>query len=94
VPDGNDHPNIDQRLEALAQNLELLSQMHMDNERRLAGLEQQTAKAFADTAQRFAETAHRFSETAQRFSETLGFINKLAHVAEAHDRRIENLEQR
>ncbi len=80
MPNGNDHPNIDDASAAVAQNLELLSQMHMDNERRLASLEQQTAQ--------------RFAETAQRFSETLGFINKLAHIAEAHDRRIEDLEQR
>ncbi len=42
------------------------------------------------------ETAARFAETtavmAQRFSETLGFINRLAHVAEAHEQRLDNLE--
>ena len=70
--------NIDQRLEALTQSVELLATMHRD-------LEQQTA-------QRFAETAQQFSQTAQRFNETLQFINQLAHIAEAHEQRLDRLE--
>jgi len=33
-------------------------------------------------------------QTAARFSETLGFINQLAHATEAHEQRIERLEDR
>jgi Ni,Fe-hydrogenase III large subunit len=62
---------LTERVDAIAQSLELLSTMHRDLEK---------------------ETAARFSETAARFSETLGFINRLAHGAEVHDRRIDNLE--
>jgi hypothetical protein len=38
------------------------------------------------------ETASRFAETASRFAETLEFINRLAHVAEAHEQRLDGLE--
>ena len=38
------------------------------------------------------ETASRFAETASRFAETLQFINRLAHVAEAHEQRLDDLE--
>jgi len=58
---------LSERVDAIAQSVELLTHLHRDLER---------------------ETAARFEETnaimAQRFSETLGFINRLAHVAEAH----------
>ncbi len=58
--------DIDRRLEALTQSVELLAAMHRD-------LEQQTA---------------------QRFAETLQFINRLAHIAEIHERRLDDLEGR
>jgi hypothetical protein len=38
------------------------------------------------------ETASRFAETASRFAETLQFINRLAHVAEAPEQRLDGLE--
>jgi len=61
---------LTERVDAIAQSVELLTALHRD-------LEQQTAARFADTAARFADTAARFADT-------LGFINRLAHVAEAH----------
>ena len=69
---------IDERIEALTQSLELLASMHSD-------LEKQTDA-------RFAETTAKFAETTAKFAETLGFINRLAHIAEVHDQRIERLE--
>jgi prefoldin subunit 5 len=55
---------LTERVDAIAQSVELLTTLHRD-------LEQQTAA---------------------RFSETLVFINRLAHVAEAHEHRLDNLE--
>jgi hypothetical protein len=66
------------RVDAIAQSVELLTTLHRDLEK--------------ETARRFAETASRFSETASRFAETLQFINRLAHVAEAHGQRLDGLE--
>ena len=40
------------------------------------------------------ETSARFGEVASRFSETLGFINRLAHIAEVHEQRLDDLENR
>src|ERR1019366_1417703 len=52
------------RVDAIAQSVELLTALHRDLEK----------------------------ETASRFAETLQFINRLAHVAEAHEQRIDGLE--
>ncbi len=40
------------------------------------------------------QTAQRFAEVTARFAETLTFINQLARVAEAHEHRIERLEDK
>jgi len=69
---------LTERVDAIAQSVELLTTLHRDLERQ--------------TAARFSETAAQFSATAARFSETLGFINRLAHVAEVHEQRLDNLE--
>jgi len=74
--------NIDERIEALTQSLELLSSLPTD-------LEKQTATRFAETA---AATAELQKQTAARFAETLRMINRRAHIAEVHDQRIERLE--
>ena len=63
--------NIDDRIDALTQSLELLASMHQALEK--------------DTAARFAETAARFADLGQ-------FINTLAHIAEAHEQRIDEIE--
>ena len=70
----------DERLDAISRNLELLASLHLD-------LEKQTAA-------RFAETDRRFAEIAARFSETIEFFNRLAHIAEAHEQRLDDLEGR
>jgi len=51
--------------------------LHRDVEKQHAELEKQHTELERQTAARFAETAARFSETLQ-------FINRLAHVVEAH----------
>ena len=78
---------IDERLEVISSKLELLATLHID-------LEHQTAERFAEVAKRFAETDKRFAETDKRFAETLQFINRLAHVAEAHEQRLDDIEGR
>jgi Ni,Fe-hydrogenase III large subunit len=65
------------RVDAVVQSVELLATLHRD-------LEAETAKWFAETAKGFEETAKGFAETRARFAETLGFINRLAHVAESY----------
>jgi Ni,Fe-hydrogenase III large subunit len=55
---------LTERVDAIAQSVELLTTLHRDLEK----------------------------QTAARFAETLQFINRLAHVAEAHEQRLDNLE--
>ena len=76
---------LTERVDAIAQSVELLTTLHRD-------LEESTAAKFAETNAKFAETNAKFAETAGRFTETLGFINRLAHVAETHEQRLDDLE--
>jgi hypothetical protein len=71
----------------------------MTSDERLDRLDKRV-EALAQSVELLA-TLHRDLETkfeqtnammAQRFSETLGFINRLAHIAGAHDQRLDNLE--
>jgi Ni,Fe-hydrogenase III large subunit len=67
-----------ERVDAIAQSVELLTSLHRD-------LEEQAARDRAETRAGFAETRARFAETLQ-------FINRLAHVAEAHEQRLDRIE--
>jgi methyl-accepting chemotaxis protein len=94
------------RVDAVVQSVELLATLHRDLEAETAKVFAETAERFAETAERFAETAKGFAETAKgfeetakgfaetraRFAETLGFINRLAHVAESYGQRLDDLE--
>lgn len=70
--------NIDQRLDRLTERHEALTQTVELIATMHKDLEQQAAL--------------RSAETDRRFAETLQFINKLAHVAEAHEQRLDHQE--
>ena len=53
-----------ERVDAIAQSVELLTSLHRDMEK----------------------------QTAARFADTLQFINRLAHIAEAHEQRLDRIE--
>jgi Ni,Fe-hydrogenase III large subunit len=55
---------LTERVDAIAQSVELLTTLHRDLER----------------------------ETAARFAETAEFINQLAHIAKAHEQRLDRIE--
>ena len=76
---------IDERIEALTRSVALIGPLHVD-------LERQTAAHFAETATHFAEMAARFAETASSFANTFQLINQLAHVAQAHEQRLNDIE--
>jgi hypothetical protein len=61
--------NIDERLEALTQTVEIIAAMQKDNER-------------------------RFAETDKRLGQVLQAITQLGNIAESHDHRLDNLENR
>jgi chromosome segregation ATPase len=83
---------LTERVDAIAQSVELLTTLHRDLEESTAAKFAETNAKFAETNAKFAETNAKFAETAGRFTETLGFINRLAHVAETHEQRLDDLE--
>jgi hypothetical protein len=73
--------NIDERLEALTQTVELLAQMHKDNEKGM---------------QRFSRAMERLSKRNVRLeglvTEIAEGTARLLHVVEVHEQRISSLE--
>jgi peptidoglycan hydrolase CwlO-like protein len=82
--------NIDDRLEALTQSVELLASLHKDNEKRM---DQLTA-----SAEKLVRVTTRLNERHTQLEEALQSLTdgtrRLLHVAEAHEheQRISNLE--
>jgi hypothetical protein len=77
---------IDERLEALAQSMEVLQGMHMDNDKRFT----EQIRHLAVVAE---QNEARVGELAKRSLQMMEAINRLAHIADIHDRRIERLER-
>jgi hypothetical protein len=82
MPDNADpkRPTIDERLEAIAQSLELAVAMQRDNDERYE--------------KRFAEIATTLQEIATNQKRDGEHILALVRIAELHDRRLTNLEGR
>src|SRR5262245_47572468 len=78
--DAKEQPNvtIDERLERLTERHEALTQ----TVERMAAMQKEREKENQDLKK----------EMTRRFAETLGFINQLAHIAQAHESRIDKLE--
>ncbi len=70
--------SIDERLEAITHTLELVSQMHLDNERKYE--------------ERFARIDERFARLDERITRVVNIVEKLAQVVESHERRLDSLE--
>ncbi|MGA8028625.1 MAG: hypothetical protein WB992_15890 [Bryobacteraceae bacterium] len=68
----------DERIEALTHTVELLAQMHLDNERK--------------HDERLRQTDERLRQTDERLNRIVGVVEKLAQIAESHERRIDALE--
>ena len=72
--------NIDERLEALTQSLELLSHMHQENER--------------ESEKRMDRVDQVLTALAEAQIKSEEAIARLAHIADIQDRRITRLEDR
>jgi hypothetical protein len=73
--------NIDERLEALTQTVELIAHAQIKNDERIEKLTGGMERLTGDVGKLTALLA-----------QTDGFINQLARIAEAHEHRIERLE--
>jgi hypothetical protein len=83
--------NIDERLEALAQSVEILALEQRDNEKRFVAMQEQADRQFAELR---ADLRQQFAQVSQLFTQTDGFINSLARIAQTHQQRIDDHEQR
>ncbi len=70
--------NIDQRLEALTQSVELLASFHRDSEKRAGQIN--------------GANERRFDQIARNFELVLDSIKRLENVAMAHEQRLDDLE--
>jgi hypothetical protein len=65
--------NIEQKLEALTQTVELLARMHVDHEK---------------------EYHERSIRTDERLAQLMDAMTRLANIAEAHEERLDDLEDK
>jgi len=90
---------IDERIEALAQSLELLSALHQQTERELASLHQETERELRSLAESVKAhenmmKAHdgRLAEHEKYLVQLMEGTARLLRVAESHERRLSHLE--
>jgi len=69
---------IDQRLEALTHSVELLAEMHRDNEKQ--------------EAQRSRLYEERFVRNEERLGQLMDTMNRLGRIIEIHEQRLDGLE--
>jgi hypothetical protein len=72
--------DLEERLEALAQTVELLARMQVDNERLLR--------------EHQAECRERSTRTDQRLAQLMEAITRLTNIDEAHEERLDDIEGR
>lgn len=82
--------NIDERLEAISTQLELLTHMQADTERRF----QENERRFQENERRFQENERRFEKVVDLLAEVGAGIRALTRVAQLHEERITRLEDR
>ena len=75
----------DERIQALRESLVRLRSLHRH-------LEHQSAARSREADARSRETAASFREIAAQFADLGQFINSLAHIAEAHEHRLDRPE--
>jgi ABC-type transporter Mla subunit MlaD len=94
--------NIDDRLEALTQSLELLASMHRDSEKRMEQITQNVERV-SENVERQSNNVDRLSLATERNTQGNARLEdlvtqiaegtaRLLHVAEVHERRISDLE--
>lgn len=82
--------NIDERLQALTQSVELLASLHRDSEKRMEQLAQEAAR-LAQGQARLAQGNARLEGLVTEIAEGTA---RLLRVAEVHEQRIRRLEER
>jgi hypothetical protein len=85
--------NIDERLEALTQSVELLASLHRDNEKRWASLHrdnERTLERLGLAAERAAKDDSRLENLVTQIAE--GTARQL-YVVQSHEQRISDLEE-
>jgi hypothetical protein len=78
---------IDERLEAIAQNLDLLTRIHLDNDR-------EYRERFRQIEDLFQKNEERFQQNETRVGQLMDTMNRLGRIIEIHDQRLDDLEQR
>jgi len=69
---------VDERIENIARNLDILTQLHLDSHR--------------EWREAQAENEKRFAQVTRNFEIVLDSIKRLENIAVAHDERLDDLE--
>jgi len=84
--------NIDERLEALTQSVELLASMHKDNEARIEKRDQRMEQFAKELGQEMKSLGKRNARLESLVTDIAEGTARLLHVVEVHEQRINRLE--
>jgi chromosome segregation ATPase len=92
---------IDERLEklaersdAIAQSVELLTNLHLDSERRYAELIARNEERFAKTEERMVKLMSSMDHLVDTVDRLVHTVDRLANVVTRHEERLDDMEDR
>ena len=77
---------IDERLEAIAQNLDQLTRIHIDSDR-------EYRERFQQIEELFRRNEERFDRNEGRLAQFMDTMNRLGRILEIHEQRLDDLEE-
>ena len=87
---------IDERIEAIAINLDMLTRIHLDNDREFRERFQRAEERLQQNEQRLQQNEERyqrrFEENEVRLAQLMDSMNRLVRIVEAHEERLDDLE--
>jgi len=85
---------IEERLEAITQTLELVAQMQLDHEKRSEERLNKLDDRLDKMGERLDTVTERLDTVTERLGQAMDAINGLARIAELHQHRLDNHEDR
>ena len=81
-------------MEAMRQQLEILSSMQMENEKKFGQNSQELTRKFDEVTRKFDEVTRKFDQVTRNFEICLDSIKRLERIALSHEVRIDDIQQR
>jgi hypothetical protein len=82
------------KVSAIAEHLDLLTRMHIDNEREFRERFDKIEDLFQRNEERFQRTEERFQRNEERLAQLMDTMNIVGRILTLHEKRLDDLEAR